>query len=556
VVLGQTSFTSFVALTMGASSLANPSGIGVDNRNSPFRLYVADAAHNRILIWNNAGSISNGQAADGVIGQLNFSGSSANRGAAVAANTLSSPGGIAVDIATGDLWVADTGNNRVLRFAAPIPVSGAAATNVIGQGGSFSGSTANFGGISSQSLQAPSDLSIDGNQNMLVADTGNNRVLRFGISNPSAAANQVWGQTDFVSNLPNQGGSTAVGTLSGPQGVLLSVSDVWVSDTGNNRVLRFPLFPPGSTSSEVLGQATFSGNQGNEGFSLCNGGTLKTPLGMSMDESSRLFVSDSGNNRVVAYNPPYFNSANLVYGQNGVAQNAAGCTNNQMNAPVAASALVASNLLVSDSANNRMIIYGCSDGVGPATFTSTVTKTSTPTSSPTATPTITLTATISTTNSPSPTFSVSPTFSLSPTQSITFTISPTFTNSPTASPSLTTSPTPSRTPISTVTVTPYETRTPTARPHPAGRALSYPNPVNRDFGQVSVAFPPGNQAQMQFYDLLLEDVRDLDNSSIHASSGLATWDLRNNSGERVVPGIYYIHVTVDGVSYMTKMTIY
>jgi secreted PhoX family phosphatase len=53
-----------------------------------------------------------------VIGQANFAASSSNQGGSVAANTLSGPGGIALDH-SGNLWTVDRGNSRVLEYLIP-----------------------------------------------------------------------------------------------------------------------------------------------------------------------------------------------------------------------------------------------------------------------------------------------------------------------------------------------------------------------------------------------------------------------------------------------------
>jgi sugar lactone lactonase YvrE len=555
-VLGQTSFSNSTSLPLGASSLAGPSGVTIDLLHVPYRVYVSDSSHHRILFWNDASSLNNGQAADGVIGQADFSSATANRGTGPAANTLSSPGGIDVDLSSGDLWVADTGNHRVLRYSWPVALSGAAASRVLGQGGSLSSNAANLGGVSAQSLQAPADLSIDSGHNLVVADSGNHRVLRYDLSSASDAANTVWGQPGFGSNLPNAGGSTAANTLLAPSGLLLTGSDLWVSDTGNNRVLRFPLSPPSSSASQVLGQTSFSGNLANLGFPGCSSTTLHSPLGLAIDPASRLYVADSGNHRVIAFGANYSSPAGLVYGQANLNSNGAGCAADLMDGPSALRASAAGNLLVADTQNMRLLIYGCSSGFSPATATPSITKTNSPSPTRTASPTVTPTSTISATSTVTPTPTISATSTATPTQSLTLTVSATLSSTPTFSASPTLAPTLTQTKVATLTPTPVVSPTLTAYPHPADKAISYPNPVSRMAGQACLAFPTGSRAEIHVYDLLLEEVRTLNGADIQASSGLACWNLRNNSGETLAAGIYYIRILVDGKSYMTKTTLY
>jgi hypothetical protein len=78
-------------------------------------LYVADRGNHRVLRFDQPQA--NGQSADLVLGQPNFTSNACNSGA-VSASSLCEPFGLAVDF-RADLFVADRGNNRVLRFDQP-----------------------------------------------------------------------------------------------------------------------------------------------------------------------------------------------------------------------------------------------------------------------------------------------------------------------------------------------------------------------------------------------------------------------------------------------------
>src|SRR5689334_1004280 len=117
-VLGQKDFVNSAPGFVDARALHDPSSLAVDRHASPNRLYVADYDNNRVLGWRNAKSFKKGTPADVVIGQADFNASVCNRGGAVSSKTLCLPTGLGVD-GDGDLYVADGGNNRVLRFASP-----------------------------------------------------------------------------------------------------------------------------------------------------------------------------------------------------------------------------------------------------------------------------------------------------------------------------------------------------------------------------------------------------------------------------------------------------
>jgi sugar lactone lactonase YvrE len=104
--------------------LYQPQGIAVDNSVSPPIVYVADTGNNRVLAWKNAASFSNGAKADLVIGQPDFFSTAAYGPGTTFSTGLNTPTGLAVR--NGDLYVVDSGNNRVLRydFEHPIPPGG------------------------------------------------------------------------------------------------------------------------------------------------------------------------------------------------------------------------------------------------------------------------------------------------------------------------------------------------------------------------------------------------------------------------------------------------
>src|SRR5262245_32940306 len=68
-VLGQPNFTSNTP-NSGAGGLHWPWAMVIDNSSG--RLYVADTQNNRVLSWPNVATLANGQAADIVIGQPDF----------------------------------------------------------------------------------------------------------------------------------------------------------------------------------------------------------------------------------------------------------------------------------------------------------------------------------------------------------------------------------------------------------------------------------------------------------------------------------------------------
>ncbi|HYD48483.1 MAG TPA: hypothetical protein VEB21_09055, partial [Terriglobales bacterium] len=102
--------------------------------------------------------------------------------------------------------------------------------------------------VSPGELNAGAMPAVDATGNLYVPDRTNNRVLRFpqpfeGLQQPDA--DRVWGQADFAGNLPNRGGSVSAQSLRLDDGFHVGVAidwsgHLWVADQENHRVLRYP----------------------------------------------------------------------------------------------------------------------------------------------------------------------------------------------------------------------------------------------------------------------------------------------------------------------------
>jgi hypothetical protein len=279
LVLGQGGNFRSAACNFGGSgptsgNLCNPLGVALDTHSN---LFVTDYNNNRVLEYN--APLSSSSVAGRVFGQLgNFKTGTPNNGG-VTATSLSGPRGIAVDLVSNSLFVADNGNSRVLKFSTPL--TSQTASLVFGQGGLFNQNSCNLGGtISKNSLCGnfftSLGVTVDASENVYIADYGNNRVLEFNppiAANP--AANMVFGQTGFTSNACNLPGPPSAKTMCSPISVAVdSARNLWVSDLGNNRVLgiAFPFSAPPTSAAVVLGQPDAVHNAPNsvDPFGLSN----------------------------------------------------------------------------------------------------------------------------------------------------------------------------------------------------------------------------------------------------------------------------------------------
>ena len=202
---------------------------------------------------------SNGQAATLVLGQPDFT-SNANN---TTQTGMYYPEGVAVDPTTHKVFVVDTYNNRVLRFASVYTLgNGSAAEAVLGQP-----NFTNYTGAATQSgMDAPIGVFVDAGGRLWVADARNNRVLRFDHASAIASganANAVLGQPNFTSVTPH----TSQNGMAGPSGVFVDAGGrLWVAEIENNRVLRFNSAaskPNGANADGVLGQPNFTSSTGH-----------------------------------------------------------------------------------------------------------------------------------------------------------------------------------------------------------------------------------------------------------------------------------------------------
>ena len=322
---GGTAFTTYAA-AMTQPGLHGPQACAYDSTNQ--RLYVADNGNNRVMVFSTS-SLANGENASYVLGQSGYGAG----GAATTQAGLSGPTGLSLDSADSLLYVSDGGNNRILAYNTASLATGMNASTVFGQS-SYSGGSANEGGSTSQTgLNAPGSLAYDStNYRLFAADVSNNRALAFNTANVTNDENapDILGQftsassdvtADYVKSCPNNGASP-IGfnlTTASADGTVLDTVHNWmyISDTGNNRVLVFPLnatthLLSSKTASYVLGQSGFTTCAANQGSSTPTQSGLSGPQALAIDTTNqRLYVADENNSRVLV-----FSTSSLSNGMN------------------------------------------------------------------------------------------------------------------------------------------------------------------------------------------------------------------------------------------------
>jgi uncharacterized protein (TIGR03437 family) len=323
-VLGQPDRQQQGINTVQATSLNGPGGVALDARGGKVRLYIADTGNSRVLAWPDAHSYGIGDPPALILGQPGpaYSNPQGIGVQGFGLNPLAGLGivGLAVDPTTGDLYVADSANNRVLRFRDPFANSKAQPDAVYGQP-DFNTTTANSSGISASSMSKPFAVALDAGGNLWVADAGNNRLLRFGANSLSSAppppADTVIGQKDFVSYSPDAGGTVSASGLDTPSGLAFDPQgNLYVADSNNERVLEFPATLLGPGNQNPAATAVFgAGNLTSRGVSNpVSNSSLALPVGLDVDSSGKVYVASPAFNRVLIF-PPAGGGATAVLGQ-------------------------------------------------------------------------------------------------------------------------------------------------------------------------------------------------------------------------------------------------
>jgi sugar lactone lactonase YvrE len=190
---------------------------------------------------------------------------------------LSSPLGVAVD-AAGNLYIADTNNNRIRK------VSGGVITTVAGNGtAGFSGDS---GPATSIQLNAPSGVAVDTAGNLYIADTNNNRVRKVsdGIIT-TVAGNGTLG-------FSGDGGSATSAQLKEPWGVAVDTAgNLYIAEPYSYRVRKVS----GGIITTVAGNGT-PGISGDGG--PATSAELNVPMCVVVDAAGSLYIADLRNNRV------------------------------------------------------------------------------------------------------------------------------------------------------------------------------------------------------------------------------------------------------------------
>ncbi len=275
-----------------ANSLHYPSGVWSDGE----RLIVADAWNHRVLIWLRFPT-ENGQAADVVLGQPGFETGEPNVagiGSEPSANTLNWPYGVFSDGTR--LFIADTGNRRVLGYHQIPESSFAPADFVIGKQDFV---TRDY---EPEDAIWPYSVKLSPQGALAITDTQYFRVLLW--PNWEDAVSQkapvLIGQPQLQANGMNQYRAfPGADTLNWCYDSCFWQEGLLVADTGNSRVLWFDQLPvlPAEAATGLIGKPDFYTGSENADTILGTASSLYWPFSLSTTPQF-LAIADTGNHRL------------------------------------------------------------------------------------------------------------------------------------------------------------------------------------------------------------------------------------------------------------------
>jgi len=278
--------TALSALTYTSTGpgggLNHPQGVSADNG----AVYVSDTGAGVVA------TIANGET-HAVTGSPVGNGEAGDGGQASAA-TVARPTGTAED-AQGDLFIADTEDN-VIREVTPDGV----IHRVAGTG--TEGSHLASGSATSSELNQPQAVAVTPNGDLLIADTGNNRVL---VVTPSGKIAVLAG--DGTPGYLGDNGPAAGAELNQPSGVAVDgQGNVYIADSSNNVIRRVD----GTTGVITTVAGDYAADQANDGQGAYSGdgglatsAQLQDPQGVAIDSSGDLFIADTFNNAIRVVTP-------------------------------------------------------------------------------------------------------------------------------------------------------------------------------------------------------------------------------------------------------------
>lgn len=188
--------------------------------------------------------------------------------------SFNNPTGVAVD-GNGNVYVADSYNNKIRKITASGDVTTLAGSGEPG--------TANGTGTAAR-FNGPSGVAVDQSGTLYVADTDNQKIRKITASGSvtNYAGSGTSGSTD---------GTGAEASFYYPQGIAVDgTGTLYVADTDNQKIRKIEA---GGVVTTLAGTGSYGSTDGTGTLASFNG-----PSGVAVDVNNNVFVADAGNNKI------------------------------------------------------------------------------------------------------------------------------------------------------------------------------------------------------------------------------------------------------------------
>ena len=306
-------------------------------------LYLADTGNNRVRKIDG----------DGIITTVAGGGAGCTEPCSATDQSLNEPHDVFLDV-DGNIYIADTDNNRIRKVA-----TGGTITTVAGTG--EAGYSGDDGLATIAKLNGPSGVAVDEAGNIYIADTDNNRIRKVDASTGNITTVAGTGAAGYSGD----GGPATAASLNHPHDVYpygsmyAGTTDLLIADTDNN-VIRWVHGPSGVINT--LAGTGDIGSGGDNGPAI--DAQLWAPEAIAADASLAVFIADTQNDRVRRFAPGEATITTLAGGGGGCAANDTepyyGCPaiDAKLNDPAG---VAAGSLIIADSGSATL------SGVDPVT---------------------------------------------------------------------------------------------------------------------------------------------------------------------------------------------
>jgi hypothetical protein len=265
------------------ASLYHPGGSAEDAKGD---IFIADSGDNVVREVTSNGVIrriaGSGIAGLGYAGPVGFP---------ATLGSLDHPQAVAVN-AQGDVYIADTYNNRVVKVTPQGQVIAVAGDGVAGYSGD--------GGLGAfAELNEPTGVALDSQGNLYIADSANNVIRRVDVKTgiiTTVAGDYAAGKaSDGLGGFSGDGGPATSARLNDPQGVAVDgAGELFIADTFNNAIRE--VTPNGVISTVVNSSAQPGGESSGVAPTASK---LNTPYAVAIDPGTGdLYIADTNNSKI------------------------------------------------------------------------------------------------------------------------------------------------------------------------------------------------------------------------------------------------------------------